>query len=194
VIGSLIIGAVLAALALAFVLGPLLIGSTSARRASPTDADRGGSSGAVSLDRSDGALSAIDVLREIEFDRATGKLSDADYGELKSTYTTRALAELRAPEGREATPRPSTTPAAAPRATTCPDCGVRAPSGAAYCFNCARYLAGTCPACGGTVRLPAARFCSWCGVELRIGAGMTNNRDEEKPGRREAGTNRGRDE
>jgi hypothetical protein len=170
VIGSLIIGAVLAALALAFVLGPLLIGSTSTRRAAGTDGDPRDSSGAASLDRSEGALSAIDVLREIEFDRATGKLSDADYGELKSTYTTRALTELRAPAARGATPRlptPPTTPAAAVRATTCPDCGVRAPPGAVYCFNCARYLAGTCPACGGTVTLPAARYCSWCGVELR---------------------------
>jgi hypothetical protein len=31
--------------------------------------------------------SAIDALREIEFDRATGKLSDDDYAALKTEYT-----------------------------------------------------------------------------------------------------------
>ena len=48
-------------------------------------------------DGASGEVSAVDVLREIEFDRATGKLSEADYGSLKSAYTARALAELRAP-------------------------------------------------------------------------------------------------
>ena len=40
--------------------------------------------------------SAIDALREIEFDRATGKLSDDDYAALKAQYTRTALVELRA--------------------------------------------------------------------------------------------------
>ena len=39
---------------------------------------------------------ALTALREIEFDRATGKLSDADYEDLKARYTTVALAALRA--------------------------------------------------------------------------------------------------
>ena len=41
-------------------------------------------------------VSAVEALREIEFDRATGKLSDEDYAELKASYTREALAELRA--------------------------------------------------------------------------------------------------
>lgn len=41
-------------------------------------------------------VSAVEALREIEFDRATGKLSDEDYAELKATYTREALAEMRA--------------------------------------------------------------------------------------------------
>src|SRR5690242_21119042 len=39
---------------------------------------------------------ALRALTEIEFDRATGKLSDADYEALKARYTTAALAALRA--------------------------------------------------------------------------------------------------
>ena len=38
---------------------------------------------------------ALAALREIEFDRATGKLSDEDYEELKAKYTVEALAVLR---------------------------------------------------------------------------------------------------
>ena len=52
---------------------------------------------------------AVVALREIEFDRATGKLSDTDYAELKSRYTERALAAMRArgDAGADATPEDS---------------------------------------------------------------------------------------
>src|SRR5439155_18632511 len=38
---------------------------------------------------------ALRALKEIEFDRATGKLSDADYEQLKAKYTAEALAAMR---------------------------------------------------------------------------------------------------
>src|SRR3989442_11196200 len=38
---------------------------------------------------------ALRALKEIEFDRATGKLSDTDYEQLKAKYTEAALAALR---------------------------------------------------------------------------------------------------
>ena len=96
---------------------------------------------------------AIDALREIEFDRATGKLSDADYASLKQSYTARALAELRA----------GVMPAAAP---VCPVCGPRPESDARYCSSCATYLSGSCAACGAAVTEPAARYCARCGMSL----------------------------
>ena len=39
---------------------------------------------------------AVAALREIEFDRETGKLSDADYAELRTRYTEEALVAMRA--------------------------------------------------------------------------------------------------
>jgi len=39
------------------------------------------------------------ALKEIEFDRATGKLSDADYEQLKAKYTEAALAAMRGERG-----------------------------------------------------------------------------------------------
>ena len=46
---------------------------------------------------------ALLALKEIEFDREMGKLSDADYGYLKAKYTAEALAALRTEEGAGAT-------------------------------------------------------------------------------------------
>src|SRR6059036_3830150 len=45
-------------------------------------------------DLSPGAV-ALRALKEIEFDRATGKLSDTDYDALKQKYTTLAVETLR---------------------------------------------------------------------------------------------------
>jgi Double zinc ribbon len=153
----LVIGALLAALALTFVLAPVLRGS--ARH----DQLAGGSPAETPADGQDEGAGAIEVLREIEFDRATGKLSETDYGALKSTYTARALAELRA---RDEAPQAgeSLRPALARHA--CSACGASAPPDAVYCPRCARHLAGACPACGGAVTMIGARYCIWCGRGL----------------------------
>ncbi len=106
----LIVGTLLALAALTFVLYPLLAGE------------------GVSVDerivaepflqdpkRSD----AIDALREIEFDRETGKLSDSDYDSLKSTYTQRAVDAMRG-DG----------------SVLCPLCGPRPEKDARFCSTC----------------------------------------------------------
>src|SRR5256884_3742755 len=49
-------------------------------------------------DLSPGAV-ALRALKEIEFDRATGKLSDADYDALQHQYTALAVEALRETEG-----------------------------------------------------------------------------------------------
>jgi hypothetical protein len=104
----LVIGTALALFALAFVLHPLffppsrtyaesVIRQTAARLATP----------------------AVDALREIEFDKETGKLSESDYDALRVSYTERALEELR--DGV----RP-----------VCSSCGPRPEHDAQFCSNC----------------------------------------------------------
>src|SRR6266849_1729928 len=44
---------------------------------------------------------AVRALKEIEFDRATGKLSDVDYEALEREYTAAAVAALRGAPDRE---------------------------------------------------------------------------------------------
>lgn len=113
---------------------------------------------------------ALRALKEIEFDRATGKLADADYESLKGKYTAEALEALReetpvkpqVEAGRRAAAAPASR-AATSRA--CPTHGPRPESEAEFCSECGRRLAaapGFCPRCGTTLQ-PDAKFCARCG-------------------------------
>ena len=160
---ALVVGTVLALLALAYVLHPLF---TAAGRELPRARGAGGPAVAPSQD-------AVDVLREIEFDRATGKLSDADYEALRATYTERALAAMRASDSADALaalPPEDAAEAAVRRhraqLAACPSCGPRPEPDALYCSDCGRYLPGRCPGCGAPADQPGARFCAACGHAL----------------------------
>lgn len=61
---------------------------------------------------------ALLALKEIEFDRATGKLSDTDYAALNARYSAAAIAALE--EGRR----------------FCSACGAALPADAVYCAQC----------------------------------------------------------
>jgi hypothetical protein len=111
---ALILGTVLALAALSFVLYPLLLSEGSL--VEPVVNRRGGPD-------APNHSQAIDALREIEFDRATGKLSDTDYDSLKASYTERALAAMRSTENLE-----------------CENCGQRPETNARFCSRCGRAL------------------------------------------------------
>lgn len=66
---------------------------------------------------------AIDALRELEFDRQTGKISDADYEPMKARYTEQALAVMRAGDAR-----------------VCERCGPRPEQDAEFCSKCGATL------------------------------------------------------
>ena len=103
---------------------------------------------------------ALRALKEIEFDRATGKLADADYEALKAKYTAEALEAMRAEQG--AGSREQVKGKAAPRsprpAPSCPEHGPRPEKDAIFCSDCGRRL-GSAPA-----------YCTRCGTELEQGA------------------------
>ena len=106
---ALLIGTALAVASLCFVLYPLFRADISAaprtvgKRARPT--------------------LAVDALRELEFDRETGKISDSDYEPLKARYTEQALAVMRAGT-----------------AFVCEKCGPRPERDAEFCSNCGAAL------------------------------------------------------
>ena len=175
---ALVVGAVLAVAALIYVLLPLF-DAVAPLRARLTGAPTGTPE------------SAIDALREIEFDRATGKLSDDDYTSLKATYTRSALVELRGRRGEvraeatgsDAVPAPSPSagasgvdsPADAAEAAvlryrairrSCETCGPRPEPDPAFCSSCGKYLKGACAHCGATIDQPRSKFCANCGSSL----------------------------
>jgi Double zinc ribbon len=156
---ALVLGTLLAVGALAFVLYPIFFGVPSRTIGSSTLAPR--------LNPGDSAVAA---LREIEFDRATGKLSDADYADLKARYTREAVEAMRrAPVAAEA---PSDEEIeAAVRAFrhshgACPVHGARPEPDAVYCSDCGRYLRDRCAGCGAPVVEQDARYCVSCGSRL----------------------------
>ena len=161
------IGTALAIAALMVVMAPLL----SDKRAT----DDGPAAPKVKDPNAEGT--AVAALREIEFDKATGKLSDKDYDALRLTYTRDALAELRAADNLAANAAHVGGPvtddmveAAIRRAKSlkqdCTVCGPRPEPDAVFCSSCGRYLAGNCGKCGTPVELVGARFCTGCGEGL----------------------------
>ena len=62
---------------------------------------------------------ALIALKEIDFDRATGKLSEADYEELKARYAARAMALLEESPGN-----------------ACGSCRARLVEGSRFCEMC----------------------------------------------------------
>jgi rRNA maturation endonuclease Nob1 len=130
---------------------------------------------------------ALTALKEIEFDRETGKLSDSDYEFLKVKYTALALDALRQ-ESEEAasddieamvaaqvralrsasaaTPSNASTPPSGSN-PTCTTCGPRPEPDAIFCSSCGRRLPSrsACDRCGTTLS-PDSRFCENCGRQV----------------------------
>lgn len=161
------VGTLLAMVALSVVLAPLMSAGDEKPEAPPAPK-------AQSLTAEGTAIAA---LREIEFDKATGKLSDTDYESLREMYTRDALAELRASDNRASNAARAggvvtddMVEAAIRRAKNekhdCSVCGPRPEPDALYCSSCGRYLAGSCGNCGTPVDLVGARFCVGCGEGL----------------------------
>lgn len=166
---ELILGVVLAAGAVWYVLRPIF---------RPQVAGRGGGDGGgvdegedPEDDLSPRAV-ALRALKEIEFDRATGKLSDADYEALRTKYTAEALEALRAEAGsgmREvgSVQAPSLSASRFPL-PACPACGPRPEPDAAFCSSCGRRLGsapGFCARCGAALETDA-HYCHACGARV----------------------------
>ncbi len=129
-----LVGAVVATVAVFFVLWPLFavrrVGGHDSRRARPP------------------AGTAALSLHEIEFDRATGKLEGADYERLKAVWADRSLGEsfdaAAAPaNGGAAGPDRAEALISAARgaARSCAECGADCPEpDAAFCSTCGARL------------------------------------------------------
>jgi hypothetical protein len=129
---------------------------------------------------------ALAALKEIEFDRETGKLSDDDYELLKAKYTVAAVEALRREQveavsndvealiatkvrslrSATATTASDTSPLspASGSGPACDTCGPRPEPDAVFCSTCGRRLTAHqyCDRCGAGLA-PRSRFCEGCG-------------------------------
>jgi hypothetical protein len=150
---ELIVGSALAVLGLVYVLAPLMRGARHSGAAIPA--------------RPADEASAIEALREIEFDQATGKLSPDDYATLRATYAPLALAELEAREaGAVHDAAEQLIARMKSRQLACAHCGPRPEGDALFCSDCGRYLSSVCLRCGAAIESPHSRFCGECGSAL----------------------------
>lgn len=120
---------------------------------------------------------ALIALKELDFDRATGKLSDGDFEFLREKYTSEAVAAIQAEEAERVDPVEAMIAgrAQAMRDGTpdgpglrCPRCGPRPETDALFCSGCGSRLATASPAAApcATCTAPVdhgSRFCGSCG-------------------------------
>ncbi|HVA40954.1 MAG TPA: zinc-ribbon domain-containing protein [Candidatus Binataceae bacterium] len=152
-----------------FVAAPLAGGLLPARvkKAADLDAER--------LEHERGL--AVQGLRELDFDREMGKLSDADYEALRVTLETRALAamqslenlRLQADSARAAASAPVLRPALhleTPRRVEPPRVVQPPAFGLPRATSSAPRNLRFCPQCGART-INDARFCGECGLALR---------------------------
>jgi hypothetical protein len=154
----LIVGALLAVIALVVVLYPLFndLSLPSRRARAPEGATP--------------QVEAVQALREIEFDRETGKLSDSDYAALKTRYTREAVAAMRDEESGITSSQGDAAEAVVlqyrRRAAGCAVHGPRPEADAIYCSACGLYLAGSCSHCLAPITEIGAQYCASCGDSL----------------------------
>ena len=176
-IAEVIVALVVGGFALALILEPML--QSKRRPASPLDLP--------DPEETPRGI-ALSALKEIEFDKATGKLSDTDYALLKDQYTQAAVQAMRAEEKSAPAPATGAEPGDAVEAIIdakvralrepagegsprCPSCGPRPEPDADFCSTCGKRLpTGTACARCGTALAPGAKFCEACGSRQALSA------------------------
>jgi hypothetical protein len=84
---------------------------------------------------------AYAALKEAEFDRRTGKLSEEDYDKLVARYKSQALEAIAALDRRQGGAVSAPAADATPQVRFCAQCGTKIPSGAKFCAGCGSKLA-----------------------------------------------------
>ena len=162
--------ATLGAIVVAFVLYPVFTEATAGAPAAFDEAEL------ALADLRDKKAMLYEVIQELDFEKASGKVSDSDYESTRNTYLAQVAAvmekldALTPPEPKHASTK---TKKSAKKQTqqksqgerACASCGELNPKESNFCLECGKPLALTCASCGESV--PAkARFCNACGEKV----------------------------
>lgn len=118
---------------------------------------------------------ALRSIKELEFDRDMGKVSDQDFTEMSARLRGRAGRLLRQLDAgvdyrqqieREIAQRLGPAPVLAASAAPCRACGVALEPGARFCTGCGAATSTSCAGCG-TANSADAKFCKSCGARIQ---------------------------
>ena len=168
--------ATLGAIVVAFVLYPVFTEGTAGATAELDEAEL------ALADLRDKKAMLYEVIHDLDFEKASGKISQVDYESTRNHYLAQvaamierldALAAPDPPPKKTASTKTKKPAKRQPRqesedARACASCGELNPEGSKFCLECGKPFNLTCGSCGEGV--PAkARFCTACGAKVKRG-------------------------
>lgn len=160
--------ATLGAIVIGFVLLPIFSSSGTRHRALVGEERE-------RVDLTEKKAQLLDAIQDLDFEKASGKLSDADYESARNEYLAEVavvMERLDAITPKKPTKRKAkgakakkTAGGGSEAAVACGACGTDNAGGAKFCMECGEPLARACAACGEPASAKA-KFCSGCGESL----------------------------
>ena len=157
--------ATLGATVVAFVLYPVFAEVRTGRFGGLGDAERE----VLDLEEKKSRLYAL--LADLDFEKESGKVSEADYQTARNDYLAQAaavLAKLEALAPQKGEKKKTRKPAEAAAGRICGGCSKSSPESAKFCIHCGAAIVASeavCEGCGE--KLPKdARFCMACGNKV----------------------------
>lgn len=106
------------------------------------------------------------AIKELEFDRAQGKLGDTDYAALRAKYETKALGILQQLQAfGKPVVKPDERLLHLPN-NACSQCGEPMAAADKFCRSCGAGLGARCTSCGAPIASDN-KFCAQCGAPSR---------------------------
>ena len=158
--------ATLGAIVVAFVLLPIFSSENPGTRFGLDAVER------EQVDLSDTKNRLLESIKDLDFEKDAGKVSDRDYQAARDDYMTQVAAVMARLD--ELAPEPAKKSGAKKSDATgptlaCPSCKETNPQGSKFCLECGTALAAESPQCASCGEpLPTkAKFCVECGTKVK---------------------------
>ncbi len=121
-------------------------------------------------------IQILSNIKDLDFEKASGKLSDADYESSRNDYMAQVSAVItridelapqreQEPKKKNSAKSKKAAPESKAETIACASCGEANPKSSKFCLDCGRPFEAQCGACGETLP-PKAKFCNACGEKV----------------------------
>ena len=118
----------------------------------------------------------LTIIKDLDFEKASGKLSDADYESSRNDYLAQVSAVMtridelapqqeQKPKKKISVKAKRTAPKRKAETIACASCGETNPKSSKFCLDCGSPFEARCAACSETLP-PKAKFCNACGEKV----------------------------